>query len=154
MRGSARRAIVVDVPSFGWDRAVVAVLRHSTLPWHEEFAREIHLDASPLASLDDLGARDRLSLAGQFAAHLAFLQFAGIGDAAFDVDEWVVIRKVAAQRVDDRRLAFAIGARDPVVARLNVGVFLAETLPVAKEDFRSELCRFDRRVDFLHGAAF
>ena len=93
MRGSARRALVVDVLSFGWDRAVVSVLRHSTLPWHDGFASEIQLDATPLASLNDLGTRDRLSLAGQFAAHLAFLQFAGIGDSAFDVDEWVVVRK-------------------------------------------------------------
>src|SRR5438105_218094 len=93
MRGTARRAIVVDVPSFGWDRAIVALLRHSTLPWHEEFAREIHLDAAPLVSLSALGARDRLSLTGQFAAHVAFLEFAGMTDGAFDIDDWVVVRK-------------------------------------------------------------
>ena len=93
MRGTARRAVVVNVPAFGWDRAVVAMLRHSTLPWHEEFAREIDLDAAPIASLSDLGSRDRLSLTGQFAAHLAFLQFAGVADAAFDPMDWVVVRK-------------------------------------------------------------
>src|ERR1700719_3017942 len=93
MRGTARRAVVVNVPAFGWDRAVVAILRHSTLPWHEVFAREIDLDAAPIASLSDLGSRDRLALTGQFAAHLAFLQFAGLADAAFDPMDWVVARK-------------------------------------------------------------
>jgi hypothetical protein len=58
MRGNARRAVVVSVPDFGWDRAAISVLRHSTLPWHDGFAREIHLDAMPLAALKDLGARD------------------------------------------------------------------------------------------------
>ncbi|HUJ14054.1 MAG TPA: sigma 54-interacting transcriptional regulator [Thermoanaerobaculia bacterium] len=87
MRGSARRAITVDVPNFGWDRAVVSVLHHSTFAWNDAIAAE------PLASLKDLGDRDRLSLTGQFAAHLAFLQFAGIGDLTFDIDEWAVVRK-------------------------------------------------------------
>src|SRR6266568_1165444 len=87
MRGTARRAIVVDLPNFGWDRAIVSVLRHSTLPWCE------HVDATPLAALKDLGTRDRLSLLGQFAAHVAFLQFAGVSDGEFDPAEWAVIRK-------------------------------------------------------------
>src|SRR5581483_9488058 len=89
MRGSARRAITVDLQSFGWDRAVVSVLRHSTLPWYGGAP----LDATPLASLKDLGARDRLSLTAQFAAHLAFLQFAGISALDFDPNDWVVVRK-------------------------------------------------------------
>src|SRR5436190_19154849 len=99
MRGNARRAIAVDVAAFGWDRAIVPLLRHSTLPWGET------LGAAPLTK--DLGARDSLSLAGQFAAHIAFLQFAGIGDAAFDPNEWAVVRK----RGNDCRLV-RIAARD------------------------------------------
>ena len=87
MRGSARRAIVVDLPNFGWDRAIVSVLRHSTLPWHE------HVDATPLTALKDFGTRDRLSLLGQFAAHVAFLQFAGVSDGEFDPAEWAAVRK-------------------------------------------------------------
>ena len=87
MRGSTRRAIVVDLPNFGWDRAIVSVLRHSTLPWHE------HVDATPLTALKDLGTRDRLSLLGQFAAHVAFLQFAGVSDGEFDPAEWAAVRK-------------------------------------------------------------
>jgi len=93
MRGHARRAFRVDVQGFGWDRAAVATLRHSTLPWHEEFAPVVCLDATPLSALDDLGSRDRLSLTGQYAAHLSFLQFAGIRDADFDPGAWVVARK-------------------------------------------------------------
>ena len=93
MRGTARRAIRVDVQKFGWDRPVVVTLRHSTLPWHEEFAPEIGLDATPLSALKDLGTRDRLSLTGQFAAHQAFLQFAGVRDAEFDPNAWVVMQK-------------------------------------------------------------
>ncbi|HEX9500134.1 MAG TPA: sigma 54-interacting transcriptional regulator [Thermoanaerobaculia bacterium] len=93
MRGTARRAIRVDVQKFGWDRSAVVTLRHSTLPWYDEFAPEIALDATPLSALKDLGTRDRLSLTGQFAAHQAFLQFAGVRDADFDPNEWVVVRK-------------------------------------------------------------
>ncbi len=93
MRGSARRAIQVDVTKFGWDRSAVVTLRHSTLPWYDEFALEISLDASPLTSLKDLGIRDRLSLTGQFAAHQAFLKFAGLSDDIFDATQWAVIRK-------------------------------------------------------------
>jgi hypothetical protein len=44
MRGTARRArslIAVDLRAFGWDRALIATLRHSTLPWIEEWAPSI-----------------------------------------------------------------------------------------------------------------
>ena len=93
LRGTTRRAIRVDLLKFGWERSAVVTLRHSTLPWHEEFAPEIGLDATPLSALKDLGTRDRLSLTGQFAAHQAFLQFAGIRDAEFDPNAWVVVQK-------------------------------------------------------------
>jgi hypothetical protein len=103
MRGSASRGRSASVParSFAWDRAVVATLRHSTLPWDESLA------ATPLTDVRQLGTRDRLSLLGQLAAHEALLQFAGIADADFDPGEWSVVQKrgsdvrlvrVAAQR--------------------------------------------------------
>jgi two-component system NtrC family response regulator len=90
MRGSVRRArprLTIDLRAFGWDRAVTATLRHSTLPWSEP------LDATPLAECTDLGARDRLSLVAQFAAHQALLQFAGVSDGDCDPAEWAVVRK-------------------------------------------------------------
>ncbi|MGZ5434033.1 MAG: hypothetical protein ACXWH7_14005, partial [Thermoanaerobaculia bacterium] len=67
MRGSGGRGRGASVParSFGWDHAVVATLRHSTLPWNEP------LTATPLVEVHQLGARDRLSLLGQLAAHEA-----------------------------------------------------------------------------------
>src|SRR3954451_2185225 len=96
MRGTARRArsaIAVDLRAFGWDRALVATLRHSTLPWFDGFAAEISLDATPIADAGELGARDRLSLLAQFAAHQALLQFAGFSGADYDPAEWAIARK-------------------------------------------------------------
>jgi DNA-binding NtrC family response regulator len=60
----------------------------------------------PLAEAGELGARDRLSLVGQFAAHQALLHFAGFSDAEHDPDEWAVVRK----RGNDCRLV-RVGAR-------------------------------------------
>ncbi|HEV8432050.1 MAG TPA: hypothetical protein VGR95_01465, partial [Thermoanaerobaculia bacterium] len=88
---------------FRWDRALIANLRHSTLPWNEEVA------ARPLASAQ-LGSRDRLSLLAQFAAHQATLQFAGIADGEVEVAEWAVVQK----RGCDSRLV-RISARPPDV---------------------------------------
>jgi len=96
MRGTVRRArsaIAVDLRAFGWDRALIATLRHSTLPWIDGFAPEISIDASALAEAGELGARDQLSLVAQFAAHQALLQFAGFSDAEYDPAEWAVVRK-------------------------------------------------------------
>ena len=76
MRGSTRSASVVRARAFGWDRALTATLRHTSLPWDEEIA------ATPLGKVRDAGPRDRLSLLAQFAAHQALLQFAGIGRAS------------------------------------------------------------------------
>ena len=56
MRGESRRArpkASVDLRHFGWDRALVATLRHPTLPWTEA------LDPAPLIECDDLGLRDK-----------------------------------------------------------------------------------------------
>ena len=103
MRGSsprARQPVTIDVRSFGWERAVVATLRHSTLAFGA-------IDAVPLKELRDIGTRDRLSLTGQFAAHLALLQFAGVADGEFDAAEWAVTQKRGADcrlvRVSGRR---------------------------------------------------
>ncbi len=109
MRVSGGRGRTASVPArnFGWDRAVVATLRHATLPWNEP------LTATPLAEIRQLGTRDRLSLLGQLAAHEALLQFAGIADADFDPAEWAVVQK----RGSDVRLV-RVGARvcDPSLA--------------------------------------
>src|SRR5258706_14725250 len=95
MRRAARgRALLeVSLRRFGWERAALAVLRHSTLPWLDGFAPELTLDAVPLSALENLGGRDKLSLVAQFAAHQAFLQFAGIADGECDPLEWAVVQK-------------------------------------------------------------
>jgi DNA-binding NtrC family response regulator len=98
MRGGSRSQVRLDPRAFGWDRAVVATLQHCSLPWDESLA------LSPLTG--DLGRRDRLSLLGQFAAHQALLQFAGIADGALDPAEWAIVQK----RGCDVRLV-RIGAR-------------------------------------------
>jgi DNA-binding NtrC family response regulator/tetratricopeptide (TPR) repeat protein len=90
MRGSTRRGSTVSVvaaSSFAWDNAVIATLRHASLPWDEP------LPATPLPALGDLGARDRFSLLAQFAAHQALLQFAGIADGELEPAEWAVVQK-------------------------------------------------------------
>jgi len=101
MRGGSRETRHVSPHDFRWDRALIATLRHSTLPWNEDVA------GRPLASAQ-LGSRDRLSLLAQFAAHQAMLQFAGIADGEVDAAEWVVVQK----RGSDSRLV-RIGARSP-----------------------------------------
>src|SRR3954454_7554586 len=120
MRGTVRRArsaIAVDLRAFGWDRALIATLRHSTLPWFDGFAAEISLNATPIADAGELGARDRLSLLAQFAAHEALLQFAGFSDADYDPAEWTIVRKrgadcrlvrVAARHVDEAPPALTV----------------------------------------------
>src|SRR5687768_697147 len=90
MRGSVRRsgaALVVSPARFGWDRHLLATLRHVSLPWTEA------LQATPLAELRNTGGRDRLSLVAQFAAHQALLHFAGIADGELDPAEWAVVQK-------------------------------------------------------------
>ncbi|MEO6260528.1 MAG: sigma 54-interacting transcriptional regulator [Thermoanaerobaculia bacterium] len=96
MRGTARRErsiTSVDLRSFGWDRALIAVLRHTTLPWFDGVAPSLSLDATPLSVLGELGPRDRLSLVAQFAAHEALLQFAGVANDGCHPEEWAVIRR-------------------------------------------------------------
>ena len=125
MRGAPRRrtgdTMLVSRESFSWPHATIATLRHSTLPWYDVAGPPFALAATPVAELRDLGARDRLSLVAQFAAHQAFLQFAGLADGGFDRAEWAVVRKrgsdcrllrVAAQAAD-------IAAAPPVLALIH-----------------------------------
>lgn len=98
MRGTARRArsaITIDLRDFGWDRALIATLRHSTLPWSDSCLPVISIDATPLADAGEFGPRDRLSILAQFSAHQALLHFAGFSDAELDPAEWAVVRKRA-----------------------------------------------------------
>jgi DNA-binding NtrC family response regulator len=96
MRGATRRGGEprrVALRDFGWDAAEVATLRHCSLPWYDSSEVEIELTGSPLSAMRDSGARDRLSLTAQFAAHQAFLQFAGITDGEFQESDWIVVRR-------------------------------------------------------------
>ncbi|MCU1244939.1 MAG: hypothetical protein JWN02_849, partial [Acidobacteria bacterium] len=96
MRGGPRRlreTLDVSLSGFAWGRPLLATLRHSSLPWHEQFAAEPELRGRPLTERTDLGGRDRLSLLAQFAAHQSFLQFAGVPDGEVDPAEWAVIQK-------------------------------------------------------------
>src|ERR1700682_3725153 len=88
-----RASLGVSRRMFGWGRAAVSALRHTTLPWMDGFGPEIVVAATPLQTLRDLGGRDRLSLVAQFAAHQAFLQFAGIADGECDPAEWAVVQR-------------------------------------------------------------
>lgn len=96
MRGTPRRArpaITIDLREFGWDRALIATMRHSTLPWLDGCVPVVSLEATPLAEAAEFGPRDRLSLVAQFSAHQALLHFAGFSDAELDPAEWAVVRK-------------------------------------------------------------
>jgi len=110
MRGSVRRAgaaIEILPARFGWERHLVATLRHGSLPWGES------LPATPLAEVRNHGGRDRLSLVAQFAAHQALLQFAGIADGELDPAEWAVVPKRGS---DVRLVRVAARAADPATA--------------------------------------
>jgi hypothetical protein len=109
MRGSPRvsRGATVDARRFGWDRALVATLRHSSMPWDEP------LPGIALTDVRVFGARDRLSLLGQFAAHQALLQFAGVADGELDPSEWAVVQKRGS---DVRLLRVSARACDPTLA--------------------------------------
>jgi DNA-binding NtrC family response regulator len=108
MRGGSRRGrdAAVEPRAFEWDRALLATLRHSSLPFDE---------ALPLAPLPlvNAGKRDRLSLLGQFAAHQALLQFAGVADGDVEPAEWAVVQKRGS---DVRLVRVAARACDPSLA--------------------------------------
>ena len=145
MRGSGGRGRGASAParSFGWDHAVVATLRHSTLPWNEPLA------ATPLVEVRQLGARDRFSLLGQLAAHEALLQFAGIADANFDPAEWSVVQK----RGSDVRLV-RVSARgcDPSVAPpvLTIAQEFAERIGAELEILAQSWARADAIYAEVH----
>jgi hypothetical protein len=110
MRGRSRPgggAAVVSLRGFAWDRPLVATLRHVSLPWEES------LEIVPLSAVGSLGARDRLSLLAQFAAHEALLHFAGIADGELDPAEWGVVQKRGS---DIRLVRVAARACDPSTA--------------------------------------
>jgi DNA-binding NtrC family response regulator len=139
MRGSPRRArpqVAVAARAFRWDLATLATLEHSTLPWGEEHAATTLLEARLL------GSRDRLSLVGQFAAHQAFLQFAGLADSSFDPAHWVVVHK---RGTEVRLLRVAAAASDPSTAPpvLTLIQDLASQLGVELEVLRQSWGRAD-----------
>ena len=100
-----RETTIVSPSAFGWDRALVATIRHSTLPWDEPLAW------TPLSR--DLGSRDQLSLLAQFAAHQALLHFAGVSDGELDPSEWAVVAK---RGCDVRLIRLGARAADPALA--------------------------------------
>jgi DNA-binding NtrC family response regulator len=107
MRGvsrTVREASLADPRAFGWDRGLLATLRHVSLPFGDP------LIATPLAELREVGARDRLSLVAQFAAHQSLLQFAGVADGELEPAEWAVVRKRGS---DVRLIRVAAKACDP-----------------------------------------
>jgi two-component system, NtrC family, response regulator AtoC len=136
MRGPGRRArsaVTIDVRTFGWERAVLATLRHSTLAFDR-------VDAMPLGDVRELGKRDRFSLTGQFAAHQAFLQFAGIADGELDPAEWAVVQKRGA----DCRLVRVAAKRwtaDPVPILTIVQQFAAAVCAPAIDVLRQSSAR-------------
>ena len=136
MRGPGPRArspVTIDVRTFGWERAVLATLRHSTLAFDR-------VDATSLGEVRELGKRDRLSLAGQFAAHEAFLQFAGIADGELDLAEWAVVQKRGA----DCRLVRVAAKRwtaDPVPILTIVQQFAAAVCAPAIDVLRQSSAR-------------
>jgi len=79
---------------FGWQPSLIATTRHSTLPWFTDVLPRIAMPgATALTDIKGWGARDRLSLTGQYAAHLSFLRRLGVVEAAFDPADWVAFRK-------------------------------------------------------------
>jgi DNA-binding NtrC family response regulator len=139
MRGSSRRdrrMIAMSPKSFGWAAPVLATLSHSSMPFGER------VSGQTLADAPQIGSRDRLALLAQFAAHQAYLQFAGIADGEFDPAEWVVIQK----RGTDVRLV-RIGAKacertDATLPIARAQQF-AETIDVAVDVLRQPWARAD-----------
>jgi DNA-binding NtrC family response regulator len=88
---SRQAPLTVACAEFGWDGAAIASLRHASLPWFAESGPSVRLEAVPLGECAGRGTRDRLSLLGQFAAHQAFLKFAGIAEERFRAEEWAAV---------------------------------------------------------------
>ncbi len=139
MRGAARRGrdvTAVTPRAFAWDRAVLATLHHATLPWDESLA------LTPLVEVAECGTRDRLSLLAQFAAHEAFLQFAGIADGEVDPAEWAVVQKRGS---DVRLVRIASRHCDPSTAppALTLAQQFAEQIGAELDVLRQSWARAD-----------
>src|SRR5687767_9629344 len=91
-RYAGHNPLRVPFHEFGWDPGRRAALEHCTLPWFEVSEGEKSFDARTLDHAARLGSRDRLSLLGQFAAHCAFLRFAGISPGEFQPGDWIFTR--------------------------------------------------------------
>lgn len=145
--------LVSPQQSFGWGTATIATLRHCSLPWYDAAGPPVSLAATPLLAMKDLGARDRLSLVAQFAAHEAFLQFAGIADGELDPGEWVVVRK---RGMDCRLIRVAARPADaaaapPVLASIHelaewIG---AQPLPIFRQSWARAETVFVEAVEVL-----
>ena len=146
MRGTRKRgssAPVALLRHFAWDRALIATLRHSTLPWDET------LSLTPLSEARSLGTRDRLSLLAQFAAHHALLQFAGIADGELDPAEWALVAKRGSDVRLVRTSARAIDASEAPPALTLAQQFAEQvgaTLDVLKQSWA--------RADAVYAEAF
>ncbi|HXI12283.1 MAG TPA: sigma 54-interacting transcriptional regulator [Thermoanaerobaculia bacterium] len=92
--GRTKTAHKVDLAEFGWKPSLIATARHSTLPWYADVHPVIDLPGvTALTDMRGWGARDRLSLTGQYAAHLSFLRRLGVVENEFDPADWVALRK-------------------------------------------------------------
>jgi len=138
MRSSRKRGVpaaVTGLRHFAWDRALIATLRHSTLPWEP-------LTATPLSDSRSLGTRDRLSLLAQFAAHQSLLQFAGITDGELDPAEWAFVAKRGSDVRLVRTAARAIDASDAPPA-LTLAQQFAEQAGVTLDVLKQSWARAD-----------
>jgi DNA-binding NtrC family response regulator len=87
----SRRVAQPSVGGFRWDAPWLATIIHSHVPpvaGHPD-TRLVR----PLQECLPAPKRDVLSLVGQFAAHLAFLRFAGIGNSALELSQWGIIKE-------------------------------------------------------------
>ncbi len=137
MRSTRRRASATDAAlsrHFAWDHALVATLRHSTLPWDDTLA------LTPLTDARSLGARDRLSLLAQFAAHHALLQFAGIADGELDPAEWAFVQKRGS---DVRLIRTAARAVDESPPALTLAQQFAEQVGATLDVLQQSWARAD-----------
>ena len=83
-----RDPIGVAAERFGWSLARLACSVHHSFAWNGSA-----VDPKTCVALDRTwGERHRLSLLAQFAAHQAFLAFAGLQDGDFDPAEWTVVK--------------------------------------------------------------
>jgi DNA-binding NtrC family response regulator len=115
----------VSLRDFAWPRERIATLRHSTLP----FVTEATLYGVPITA--PFGARDRLSLLAQFAAHQSFLQFAGVADGELDPSEWIVEQK---RGCDSRLVRIAARTADATPPMLTLAQQFAEVIGAPKLD--------------------